>query len=92
MALPLPTISFEPFASPAGDDCLCVFTVMFNAADFPEKYVVREQRIFPGGGRVVNRFVHVVDTLKAARACVPRGLVRTAPMPGDDKVIVEVWL
>lgn len=89
MALP---ISLDAFASPASGDCYRLYVVMFNPSDFPGKYVVREHRVFPGGTPVASLFAYVVDDLAAARACLPEGLLRMAPMPGDDKVIVEVWL
>lgn len=66
---------------------LPVFTVFYNATDFPGKYVVR---LFDG--KAPLRLLAVKDTLEEARATIPQGYARFDRHPEDDPVIVEVWM
>lgn len=67
------------------------FTIFYNPADFPGKYVVR---LFDG--ETPTKLVCVKDTLEEARATIPHGppveYINMGRHPEDDPVIVEVWM
>ena len=71
---------------------LVIWTVYRNPRDFPGKFVVRPFRVQAGRSVPDPEPSFVGDSLNGARASVPPGLVRLAPSPGDDPVIVETWL
>lgn len=64
-----------------------VFTVFYNPADFPGKYVVR---LFDG--TLPTRLHAVKDTLEDARAAIPEMFCRVDRQPNDAQAIVETWL
>jgi hypothetical protein len=70
---------------------LSVFVITFNPSDFPGLYVMREQKIL-GGKIYAAGFARTAKTLDEIRARVPKGLTRLDRAPGDDPVIVEVWV
>jgi hypothetical protein len=60
-----------------------------GARDVDAAYLVRRWEI--GGGALTAAEAHGADSLDAARALLPPGLVPIGRSPGDDPVIVEVW-
>lgn len=72
-------------------DVLHQFVIYRNPADYPDKVVVRRWSI--GAAQVTPDAapLTLVDTVEAARAALPPGLVCLGREPGDDPVIVEVW-
>lgn len=60
-------------------------------ADHPDHFVVRRWIIIPGKALPTDE-LHLADTLEEARAFIPPGLTRMVRSPGDDPVIVEVWI
>ena len=72
---------------------LPIIVIYRSPSDYPEKFVVRRQWAGPGTVEVEPDPLAVVDTLREARAAVPRECdSRLAPRPEDDPVIYEVWL
>jgi hypothetical protein len=71
-----------------------MYTVYFNAADFPGKYVVRRCVVGGEDGIAVDAEpLCVADDLSAARVMLhERGLCCLRRDQHDDPVIVEVWL
>lgn len=76
---------------------LTMFVVTKNPSDYPGQYVIREMEAWPG--RVVAKerpemVVPVGDDslLRINNHMKNLGLVKCAPSPKDDPVIVEVWL
>lgn len=67
------------------------YVVCYDTADYPGVYAVRKHLVFAGRSRPAE-LLGVRADLAAARRLVPAGAVRLAPSPGDDPVIVEVWL
>ena len=72
------------------------YTIYRNPRDYPGRCVVRGWTIVRGEHQheliVDAEPLAIVDTVEEARAAVPPGLVRLDRLPGDDPVIVEVWL
>lgn len=83
-------------ASPEPDVAMTQWTIFRNPLDYPGHFVVRPFDIVDGQLEPRPRAEHwVCGSLEEARAIVLRGdpgLVCTARQPGDDPVIVEVWL
>jgi hypothetical protein len=65
--------------------------IYFNPADAPWQYVVRRWTI-KAGNCIPDKMAQFKPTLLEARACLPDGLYRLERFPGDDPVIVEVWI
>lgn len=70
---------------------LDMYAIYSRPSDFPSSFVVRRW--------TVDRQPHpesaahaIVGTLDEARKRIPAGLVNVGREPGDDPVIVEVWL
>jgi hypothetical protein len=81
--------------SKAERDHFKIFTVFENPSDYPGKFVIRESRITTAGALLAPMPLAICDTLEQARASIAEhhpGLIRMHRMPGDDPVIVEVWL
>jgi hypothetical protein len=68
---------------------LLIWTVSWGTADFGDQFVARP--FLSRAGRFMHRHLSA-DTLDDVRALLPVGLTRLDPEPGDDPVIVEVWL
>ena len=69
---------------------LPMWTITHGTADYGELWVARPQAIHKQ--LVPFPFVLLGKTLEAVRASLPPGLTRMIRQPGDDPVIVEVWL
>ncbi len=71
---------------------IVMFVVYENPRGFPGKIVVRRWN-----GLEADPFpLAVEDNLEDARAVIAdgahsQGLIRMAPLPGDDPVIAEIW-
>lgn len=73
-------------------DHLDLFVLTANPSDYPGKYVVRRQRV-SAGQIVTSPDPEIVsDTIEQARAVIPPDMVNVGRQPGDDLVIVEVWI
>ena len=66
---------------------LTLWTVYYNAADYPGKYVVRAWDV-----ATPRPECSVHETLAEARAALPRGLFNLGRFAEDDPVIVETWV
>lgn len=74
-------------------DALDLWTVYRRPCDIPDaEFVARRYTIEPGRRTLADLEYLVAETIDELRAKLPPGLVRLDPMPGDDPVIVEVWL
>lgn len=83
-------------AEPTPDVVMTQWIVYFNPSDYPGLYVVRPWDIVRGELEPRSRREHwLCSTLEEARALILRGdpgLYCLPRNPGDDPVIVEVWL
>lgn len=78
---------------PAGArDPLAMWTVTDHPKDYPNDFVARKQLIGPGGVMAWTREIITGKTLAELRTKLPPGLHCLGRQPGDDPVIVEVWL
>jgi hypothetical protein len=68
------------------------YVITNNTTDFGNKYVVRIHRIASGTITPDPLPFAVVDSLEAARAEIPKGLIQFPRMDGDHYVIVESWM
>jgi hypothetical protein len=74
------------------DSLLPVYTVYFNPADFPGKYVVRRFLVHPNDPRPDPSPMHVGNTLDDARDAIPPGLYCFSAAQEDDSSIIESWM
>lgn len=72
-------------------DVLVMWTITYDTADFPGRYVVRGFDITPQGPRPHEGPIYVGPSLVEARSMVPVGSWRQVRDPADDPVIVESW-
>lgn len=68
---------------------LLVWTIVWGTPDFGEQFICRPHM---AAADVWARRYLRADTLEDIRAQLPPGLTRIEPHPGDDAVIVEIWL
>lgn len=69
------------------------YAIYRNPSDHPGRYVVRAWHVMKDEPRPIpSRECTVADSLAAARAAVPDGLIRIEPLPGDDACLEETWL
>lgn len=68
---------------------LLIWVVSWGTSDFGDQFVARPFLSF--AGRPMQRHIKAA-TLDGCRKLLPAGLARLEPHPGDDPVIVEVWL
>jgi hypothetical protein len=73
------------------DEVMSLWTVYDHPRDYPDVWVARRSEIGIGKSTPTPD-MFTADTLDELRALLPRGLVCLARSPGDDPVIVEVWL
>jgi hypothetical protein len=73
------------------DDPLEIWTVYEGPADWPDGFVTRCFRVFPGGTSEPGEAFFCL-TLDDARNCVPPGLHCMPRALEDDAVIVETWI
>lgn len=70
---------------------MVLYCIYANPKTHPGKFVVR-RLIFNKTHHQVDVLPYAItDDLVSARAALPEGLYRLAPMPGDDPVVVETW-
>lgn len=69
-----------------------MWTIYERPSDHPDCFVVRRSVMQPDGTIVHDEDAATAPTLEAARMLVPWWFVRCRRGPGDDPVIVEVWL
>jgi len=70
---------------------LDMYAIYSHPSDFPSSFVVRRWTIDRRPRPDIAAHA-IVGTLGAARKSIPAGLVNVGREPGDDSVIVEVWL
>jgi hypothetical protein len=71
---------------------LNVWTVYYNPADFPDKYVARRFECKGPDGPFATEDMRLADSLAEIRNLIPPGLYRMEPWQGDDPCIVETWI
>jgi hypothetical protein len=70
---------------------LALWTVTWNASDYPKQAAARPHLVGAGKQSVVSA-VLLADSLDELRNSLPPGLTRMERQPNDDPVIVEIWL
>jgi hypothetical protein len=73
------------------DDALAFWVIYKNPKDCPGRYVLRKQYA-TREGVVVDKDSFVAIEPQELREQMPPGLVKIGPQPGDDPVILEVWV
>jgi hypothetical protein len=73
----------------ANGERLDMWVIYERPRDFPQGFAVRRWDALTN---TPDAMVRYVDTLEAARALVPYGLVMLEPHPTDDPCIRETWL
>lgn len=73
------------------DGALTFWVITERPLDFPNGYVVR-RRCVVDGGVWIDPIGIGCDTLDAARAQLPPGLINIGRQPGDERQIKEVWV
>lgn len=68
------------------------YVIYSSPADFPGQFVVRRWLIAGGRCRPDGAPIAVTCDLAAARGAIPDGFTCLGRFPGDDPVIVEVWI
>jgi hypothetical protein len=74
------------------DERVSLWTVYDHPRDYPDVWVARRSEVGVGAAPRPTSDMFTAETLDELRALLPRGLVCLARSPGDDPVIVEVWL
>lgn len=70
---------------------LTFWTIYKNPRDYPGKWVLRGHDVTAGRVKAQPTCV-VTDSLEAARARIPFGLIRLDRDACDDPAIYEVWM
>jgi hypothetical protein len=70
---------------------LRMWAIYCHPADFPDRYVIREWEV-EGSEVIPSPIALLADSIEEAREKVPKGLFKLGRHPGDDPVIVEVWV
>ena len=74
------------------DALLAMYTIYYDALDYPGMYVVRKWIVDSGPLPQPDVLIGApVKSLDAARAQVPAGLICLPHTPGDERQIVETW-
>ena len=73
-------------------DVLSMFVVYERPADYPQSFVVRRYEISPGHSGSTSDVRVVASLEEARRPLAEMRLTNIGRYPGDDPVIVEVWL
>ena len=68
---------------------LWFWTVTYGTSDYPGRYCARAASMRSGE---TLRFVLLARSLETLRKVLPLGLTWTDRSPGDDPVILEVWI
>lgn len=76
-----------------GERGLPMYVIYDHPRDFPEHFVVRPHLVLDKGRPAVpSKNGFLFDDLEAARAFVPRQMVKVLRHPKDDPVIVETYI
>lgn len=70
---------------------LRLWTIYDHPSDFPDRFIARLSLV-SRAGIVATRQTISATSLEELRSKLPPGLYRINRDPGDDPVIVEVWL
>lgn len=74
------------------DNFLCIYVIYRNPRDYPNNYVVRCQRVFPGKIKIDPEPIIVTKRLMDARKCVPKDKTKVALSKNEDPCIFEVYI
>lgn len=80
-----------PEPDPRGDP-LPMWTVYDHPSDYPNNYVARQVLIWKDGSQTSPQFMIGPDLKMIREQLMMMGLTCIGRQPGDDPVIVEVWL
>lgn len=75
-----------------GYDVLSLWVVTDHPSDFPGHFVARRWTIADGAAQPTDVYFHDAALAPLQERLRARGLFRLDRAPGDDPVIVEVWL
>lgn len=80
------------YTGPSEEDRLPMVAVYFNPSDYPGRFIAR--RFWVAGGVITAEMdpIAVGQSLAAVQECIPPGMTRLSPLPGDENTIVETWL
>lgn len=73
-----------------GEAPLEIWTVYWDPADAPRRFVVRRFEL--QDGKAIPRDAWHGATLEAVRLAIPAGRARVPPSTEDDPSVVELWL
>ena len=79
-----------PPQPPRRFDVLEMFVIYDHPKDYPDFVVLRVWSVH--AGRVEPGISYVEKTIEACRRHLPNGAINIGRQPGDDPVIVEVWV
>jgi len=71
---------------------LIVYAVFDHPMDYPTEFIVRRQLVYPGRFTIEPDVWCHAQSLEAARASIPSGLVRLPHQPQDPPFLTESWL
>ena len=78
---------------PDPETIMVQYVIYRHPKDYPGQYVVRKWHIMKGQSEPeADKECQAVDTLEAARKLVPPGMYCMGRAPGDDPIILEVWV
>lgn len=80
-----------PDPDPRGDP-LPMWTVYDHPSDYPNCFVARQMLVYRDGSQETTQIMISPDLQSIREQMVWRGLTCLGRQPGDDPVIVEVWL
>lgn len=69
---------------------LTIWVIYERPIDYPDHFVVRPHHVLPTGTDVGDAMLF--ESLEAARAAIPQGLVCEQADPMDARCIVESWM
>ena len=70
---------------------MLLYVIYYNAADYPQKYVVRKSYTDNGIAHVDPVAEGVVDTLEQAKGLIPQNAVLLPRMPDELAQVEEAW-
>ncbi len=75
---------------PPRPDVLTMFVIYDHPKDYPDFVVMREWHVH--AGKAEPGAVIVQHDIEACRRHLPNGAINIGRQPGDDPVIIEVWV
>ena len=74
------------------DGRLTFYVIYEKPKDHPEGYVLRRQHAMGDGTVTFDKVGYYFDSVEECHKMLPPGLTKIGPWPGDDPVIMEVWV